>query len=123
MSCFFDAIFTRLTPEWKKKVGSPSRLPAFFADNNVDTRNVLCNGLQLSTKQLQENNAHISEMRNHNVRSGYLTSFYEPYFYLCTVLFDTDITFNYRGHVARFKKRHGASTHSWSFTATSSHIS
>lgn len=24
MSCFFDAIFVRLTPEWKEKVGSSS---------------------------------------------------------------------------------------------------
>jgi hypothetical protein len=123
MSCFFDAIFVRLTPEWKEKVGSSSRLPAFFADNNVDTHNILCNGLRLSAKQIQENKAHISQMRNHNVRSGYPTSFYEPYFYLCSVLFDADIAFDYRGHKACFKKCHGASRHSWSFTATSSHIS
>ena len=124
MSCFFDAIFGRLTPEWKKRVGgTPARLPAFFAENNLDTPNVLCNGVTLSPKQRQENKAHILEMKNHNINSGYLTSFYEPYFYLCSELFDVDINFNYRGNKACFKKNDGVSRKYWSFTASSSHIS
>jgi len=124
MSCFFDAIFVRLTPEWRKKVGGRSAtLPRFFSENNKTTPNVTCNSISLTAKQLNENKTHITEMANHNVNSGYLTSFYEPYFYLCCELFDINVQFKYRGNTAFFQKKGVANGKTWSFNASSSHIS
>jgi hypothetical protein len=124
MSCFFDAIFCRLNPEWRKKVGGRAAcLPRFFSQNNRETPDVLCNNIALSVQQRRENKTHIAEMANHNVNSGYLTSFYEPYFYLCCELFDVSIQFKYQGNLASFKKKGCSSGKVWSFNASSSHIS
>jgi hypothetical protein len=124
MSCFFDAVFTRLTPEWKAKVGGrAAELPRFFADSNRETPEVLCNGVALTAKQRVENAAHVGEMRGHNVCTGYLTSFFEPYFYLCCALFDVDIRFNYCGAVASFSGAVGTGRPVWTFGANAGHIS
>ena len=121
MSCFFDSIFSRLTTDQKKAVGKNSAsLPRYFASSNRETPLVRCNGLTLSKQQLKENVSHVKTMANHNVSSGYLTSFYEPYFYLSCELFRVNIVFKYRGHVARFTKV--GNTLNWSFSASASHI-
>ena len=122
MSCFFDAIFRRLTSDQRKTTGNSSAaLPRYFASVNKQTPLVLCNGEKLSIQQLKENIEHIKSMANHDVRSGYLTSFFEPYFYLCCEVFRVNIVFKYRGHIARFTKV--GNTLNWSFNASSSHIS
>ena len=127
MSCFFDAIYHRLSPEWRQKVagGGGSRgLPRFFADHNRATPEVLCNGMALSQQQQKENVTHVKELRGHNVSSGYLTCFYEPYFFLCCALFDVDIRFNYRGSMAVFSRAGDATGRKvWTFSANSGHIS
>lgn len=129
MSCFFDAVFTRLTPEWKAKVGGRSAaLPRFFANNNRETPEISCNGVALTAKQRAENATHVKEMGGHNVCAGYLTSFYEPYFYLCCALFDVDVRFNYCGAVASFSRAGGgapalgAGRRVWTLSANAGHI-
>jgi hypothetical protein len=121
MSCFFDSIFRRLTTEQKKAVGkSSASLPRYFAGRNRETPLVRCNGIGLNKQQLKENVSHVKALAGHDVRTGYLTSFYEPYFYLCCELFRVNIVFKYRGHIARFTRE--GNTLNWSFAASSSHI-
>ena len=121
MSCFFDSIFSRLTTDQKKAVGKNSAsLPRYFASCNRETPLVRCNGIGLSKQQLKENVSHVKALAGHNVQTGYLTSFYEPYFYLCCELFRANIVFKYRGHIAKFTREGNSSI--WSFSASSSHI-
>ena len=104
MSCFWDAILTKLKIEdFKDKLnysGKPNtqQFVELLQKHNRVTENILWNSKLLTKKQCEENYEHIKNYQSSKVSQGYDCSICDPFLILICELFIININHIYLGN-------------------------
>ena len=115
MSCFWDTLFRNINHEprsvfvidyyakkeydlidyYKKIPKNIQELCLLFKEKNKLTKHVICNGEQITEKQMKENYEHIKNYDTKTMNSGYLCSTFDPFLFLTSELFEVKVINNY----------------------------
>jgi len=124
MTCFWDAITSRLTAEERQLAGvtSATSLAAYLKGVNTRTPEITWNDESLTPQQMGENMERVRSLDVGGIGGGYDCSTCDPFLFLVAYVFDVDIDHNYMGHVMRYRNTRSAKR-TLHFSSNSGHFS
>lgn len=117
MTCVWDGIINKLGLKLKRK-----ELLKHLKKNNVETNDIVHNGICISKKLMNENKQRVKNISEKEMGEGYLFSSCDPLMFLIAQLYDVTIVHNFNGNIITYKnlkypKRiinfESSSTHFW----------
>ena len=125
MSCFWDAILTKLKIEdFKDKLnysGKPNtqQFVELLQKHNRVTENILWNSKLLTKKQCEENYEHIKNYQSSKVSQGYDCSICDPFLILICELFIININHIYLGNKIDYTNKKNVFNNNYTITIQS----
>ena len=125
MSCFWDAILTKLKIEdFKDKLnysGKPNtqQFVELLQKHNRITENILWNSKLLTKKQCEENYEHIKNYQSSKVSQGYDCSICDPFLILICELFIININHIYLGNKIDYTNKKNVFNNNYTITIQS----
>ena len=116
MSCFWDTLFRNIQHEkksfclvnhysnkgynglvnyYQNEPSNRTELCLLLKKKNKFTRNVLCNGEEITEKQMKENFEHVKDYDISTMNNGYFCSTFDPFLFLISELYEVKIINNY----------------------------